>query len=94
MFKVVFNGKLIGEITLEREASILAAAAKGQLSLNHTCGGHARCGTCIVTVEAGAAHLTPMGAAEARVLKVLKARPDQRLGCQAWAQGEVTCRIE
>lgn len=94
MFKVVFNGKQIGEITLEREASILSAAARGEIGLSHTCGGHARCGTCIITVEAGAAHLTPMGTAEARILKVLKARPDQRLGCQAWAQGDVTCRVE
>ncbi len=94
MFKVVFKGKQIGEITLEREASLLAAAAKGELALTHRCGGHARCGTCVITVEDGAAHLTPMGAAEARILKVLKAGPDQRLGCQAWAQGDVTCRID
>jgi len=94
MFKVSFKGKQIGEITLEREASILAAAAKGELALTHRCGGHARCGTCLFSVEAGAEHLTPMGAAEARILKVLKAGPDQRLGCQAWAQGDVTCRID
>jgi ferredoxin len=94
MIKVEFKGKQIGEISLEREASILSAAAKGEVALNHTCGGHARCGTCVVAVEAGAAHLTPVGAAEARILKVLKAGPDQRLGCQAWAQGNVTCRID
>ena len=94
MFKVIFKGKLIGEIALEREASILAAAAKGEVTLTHRCGGHARCGTCVITVEDGAAHLTPMGTAEARILKVLKANPDQRLGCQAWAQGDVTCRID
>jgi len=94
MFKVVFKGKQIGEITLEREASILAAAARGELALNHRCGGHARCGTCLVTVEEGQEHLTPVGNAEAGVLKVLKAGPGQRLGCQAWAQGDVTCRID
>jgi ferredoxin len=94
MFKVTFKGKQIGEITLEREASLLAAAATGEMTLTHRCGGHARCGTCVITVEDGAAHLTPMGAAEARILKVLKAGPDQRLGCQAWAQGDVTCRID
>ena len=94
MFIVEFKGRQIGTITLEREASILAAAAKGELDLTHRCGGHARCGTCVITVEAGAPNLTPMGAAEARILKVLKAAPDQRLGCQAWAQGDVTCRID
>ena len=94
MYKVSFKGKLIGEITLERESSILASAASGELGLNHRCGGHARCGTCLVTVEEGGEHLTPMGASEARILKLLKAGPEQRLGCQAWAQGDVTCRID
>jgi ferredoxin len=94
MFKVSFKGKQIGEISLDLEASILSAASRGEVSLNHRCGGHARCGTCVVTVEEGAEHLTPMGAAEARILKVLKAAPGQRLGCQAWAQGDVTCRID
>jgi len=94
MFKVVFKGRQIGEIVLEREASILAAAAGGKLALNHRCGGHGRCGTCLVTVEAGAEHLSPMGAGEARILKILKAGPEQRLSCQTWAQGDVTCRID
>jgi len=94
MIKVVFKGRHAGEIALEREASVLTAAAKGEVALNHQCGGHARCGTCLVTVEAGGDNLTPMGATEARILKILKAKPDQRLGCQAWAQGDVTCRID
>jgi ferredoxin len=45
-------------------------------------------------VESGAEQLTPMGAAEARILTILKAKPGQRLGCQAWAKGDVTCRID
>jgi ferredoxin len=94
MFKVVFRGRHTGEVSLEQEASVLSAAAKGEVALTHRCGGHARCGTCLVTVEEGAEQLTPMGAAEARILKILKARPEQRLGCQAWAKGDVTCRID
>jgi ferredoxin len=94
MIKVVFKGRHVGEVALEREAPILAAAARGEVALNHRCGGHARCGTCLVTVETGGEHVTPMGAAETRILKILKAKPDQRLGCQAWAQGDVTCRID
>lgn len=94
MFKVTFKGKHIGEIALDRELSVLAAATKGEVALTHRCGGHSRCGTCVVTVEEGAEHLTPMGTAEARILQTLKAAPDQRLGCQAWAQGDVTCRID
>jgi pyruvate-ferredoxin/flavodoxin oxidoreductase len=33
MIKVEFKGKQIGEISLEREASILSAAAKGEVAL-------------------------------------------------------------
>jgi len=94
MINVVFNGRQSGTIALEREASLLAAASSGSIPLDHRCGGHSRCGTCLITVEAGGEHLSPVGAGEARILKVLKAGPDQRLGCQAWAQGDVTCRID
>jgi ferredoxin len=94
MHKVVFRGKHPGEVSLEQEASVLAAASKGEVALDHRCGGHARCGTCLVTVEAGDDQLSPMGPAEARILKILKAKPGQRLGCQAWAKGDVTCRID
>lgn len=93
MFKVTLKGRQTVEIPIERELSILAAAAKAAQPLNHTCGGHARCGTCLVTVEEGAEHLSPIGATEARILKVLKAQPGQRLGCQAWATGDVTCKV-
>jgi ferredoxin len=94
MFKVVFKGKQIGEIALERSASLLAAAAQGQVPLTHSCGGHARCGTCLVAVEQGEEHLSPMGPVEARVLQVLRAGPGHRLSCQAWAEGDVVCRID
>lgn len=94
MFTISFEGKTNGEVQLETELNILGAAAKGGLALNHRCGGHARCGTCVVTVVSGMDHLSDVGAAEARVLRVLKARDDQRLGCQAWAKGDVACKVE
>ena len=94
MHTIRFEGKTPGTAECDRETALLAASTKANVPLPHRCGGHARCGTCVITVDEGAAHLTPMGEAEARVLKVLKAGPDQRLGCQAWAQGDVTCRID
>jgi ferredoxin len=36
--------------------------------------------------------LSERGVAETRVLGILKAQPDQRLACQAWAKGDVSCR--
>jgi adenylate cyclase len=94
MFKVTFKGKQTFHIDAEREVTLLAAAAKGEVGLNHQCGGHARCGTCRITVEEGAEHLSPMGTAEARVLRILKAGPNERLGCQAWAKGDVVCKVD
>ena len=94
MFKIAFSGKVSGEVELDRELNILGAATKAALPLTHRCGGHARCGTCLVSVQAGMDQLSPVGAAEARILKVLKAGPEQRLACQAWAHGDVVCRAE
>lgn len=94
MFKVTFRGRITAEIDLERELSLLSVCAKGSIPLNHRCGGHARCGSCLVTIEQGLEQLSPAGAAESRILRILKARKDQRLACQAWAQGDVCCRVE
>ncbi len=94
MFKVTFKGRITAEIDLDKELSLLAAAAKGQAPLTHRCGGHARCGTCLVTVEEGQDQLTEMGATESRILRILKARKDQRLACQAWVRGNVCCRVD
>lgn len=92
MFKITFQSKATHEVELEQETTLLAAAAKGGAGLNHRCGGHARCGTCKVDVVEGAEHLSEIGTAEGRILKVLKATPDQRLACQAWATGDVCCK--
>ncbi len=94
MFKVRFKGRITAEIDLDKELSLLMAAAKGEAPLTHRCGGHARCGTCLVTVEEGLDQLSEAGASESRILNVLKARKDQRLACQAWAHGNVCCRVD
>ena len=97
MFKVSFQshstGASLGEVDLERELSLLAAATKAGVDLHHRCGGHARCGTCLVTLVEGAGRVSEPLNAERRILGILKAGPDQRLDCQAWAQGEVTCAV-
>lgn len=94
MFKVTFKGKSTAEIDVDRELSLLAAALKGEVPLLHRCGGHARCGRCLVTIEEGADHLSPAGPAESRVLRILKARAGQRLACQAQATDSVCCRAD
>lgn len=92
MHTVRFDGKTPGAAECDRETALLAASTKAGVPLNHRCGGHARCGTCLVTVVEGAEHLSEKGAAETRVLLALKAHPDQRLACQTWARGDVTVK--
>ncbi len=92
MHTIRFDGKTPGAAECDRETALLAASAKASVPLNHRCGGHARCGTCLVTVVEGAEHLSEKGAAETRVLLALKASPDQRLACQTWARGDVSVK--
>jgi adenylate cyclase len=89
MHTIRFEGKTAGTAECDRETALLAASTKAEVPLPHRCGGHARCGTCIVTVVEGAEHLSEKGAAETRVLQALKANPEQRLACQTWAKGDV-----
>ncbi len=89
MHSIQFDGKTSGKAECERETALLAASTKAGVPLPHMCGGHARCGTCLVTVVDGAEHLSEQGNAETRVLLALKAKPDQRLACQTWARGDV-----
>lgn len=93
MFTVSFKGQSSGEVQLTRELSLLAIATKAEVDLHHRCGGHARCGTCILTIENGLENLSEALSAEKRILTILKAGPNQRLACQAWAQGDVSCLV-
>ena len=90
MHTVRFDGKTPGTAECDRETALLAASTKASVPLPHRCGGHARCGTCLVTVVEGTEHLSEKGAAEMRVLQALKANPNQRLACQTWAKGDVS----
>jgi adenylate cyclase len=47
------------------------------------CRGHGRCGMCVVSLIEGADGIDAPSEAEARVLRILGARPSQRLACQA-----------
>jgi ferredoxin len=47
------------------------------------------CGACLLHVRAGAARLTAPTSAERAVLRELAAGPDERLGCQVHAAGDL-----
>ena len=92
MFKVkVINSKGSDEASCENETSILLASRSTKIELTHRCGGHARCGSCLVTIRKGQEHLSSIGASEKKILTTLKAKDDQRLACQAWAKSDVEC---
>jgi ferredoxin len=92
MHTIRFEGKTAGAAECDRETALLAAGTKAGVALTHRCGGHARCGTCLVTVVSGGEHLSEKGTAETRVLQALRAEPDQRLACQTWARGDATIK--
>ena len=93
MFKITIQTKKgSAQATLEAETSLLASTHSMPIELTHRCGGHARCGTCLVTVTEGLDKLSPIGSTELKILKVLKANDQQRLACQAWTKNDTVCR--
>lgn len=92
MFEVTFTSDADQTAESERELSLLVLATRAGAALPHTCGGHARCGTCRVTITEGADKLTAMGSRERQLLEKKGAGPEDRLACQAWARGSVRCR--
>ena len=92
--KIRFTDDELVEIEVEPDISLSAAANNANAVHTCACRGHGRCGTCIVTIEDGIENLTPISEAESRVLRILKAAPNQRLACQARFDGRLTCKAE
>jgi len=86
--KIRFAGDEPIEIEVEPGVSLAAAASNAGVGHEYACRGHGRCGACIVTIEDGIEKLSPPDEAESRVLRILKAAPDQRLACQAKTSSE------
>jgi len=78
------------EIDIEIEVSPGESVAEGlkRAGAGHVglCRGHGRCGMCVVAVHEGMDRLAAAGEAEARALRLLGAKPHQRLACQARGQ--------
>jgi adenylate cyclase len=81
-------------VEVESGVSLAAAADRSGTDYTHTCRCHGRCGMCIATIENGIENLTPPDEAEARVLRILNAAPNQRLACRALVNGDVECRFQ
>lgn len=69
--------------------TILEAIRTLGYTLDHACGGNARCGTCCVRVVEGEASLSPAGPDEVAMLRELGLAAPHRLSCQAKILGDV-----
>lgn len=75
--------------TCAESETILEAMRSLGYTLDHACGGNARCGTCCVRVVEGETSLSPAGPDEAAMLRELGLAAPHRLSCQAKILGNV-----
>jgi ferredoxin len=73
--------------------TVLLAARRAGVELNHYCGGHCSCGTCRVEVLEGAHNLSSPAGMEPAVLGSSRASAGDRLACQARVLGTVRVRV-
>ena len=76
-------------VELPDGSTLYAAAHRAGVPLAQACPGEGVCGRCGLRVLAGAAALSPEGAAEARVKADNRADPRLRLACQTRVRGTV-----
>lgn len=67
--------------------SILEVSLLNNIPHAHVCSARGRCGTCLVSVTAGSAALTPIEEQEAQTLARIQAGEGERLACQACLTG-------
>jgi len=95
MFKIIFLPEnKIGEVS-EGE-TVLEAAERLGVALNHECGGVASCSTCRIRVSAGSGPGTVLSDIEIDEREILDREQldgDYRLACQAKVKGDVTVVI-
>ncbi|MEK7219033.1 MAG: 2Fe-2S iron-sulfur cluster-binding protein [Patescibacteria group bacterium] len=70
--------------------TLLQAAIDNQVPMEHACGGNGFCTTCLCKVKEGAQNLTPRNDRE----EMMGVEGDDRLGCQATANGDVAVEME
>ncbi len=73
--------------------SLLNTLLAEGVRIDTVCGGRAECGRCLVRVRGGARFLSLPTARETARLAALGTGPDYRLGCQAFARGDVEIEV-
>ena len=88
---VTFSGK--PPLPVEAGTTILEAALKADLTLDHFCGGNCSCGTCRVEVVQGDQFLSRPRPDESLVLGPVALDAGDRLACQAQVRGPVEVQV-
>jgi ferredoxin len=73
--------------------SLLAAAARAGVDIDHYCGGQCSCGTCRIEIIEGSANLSEQDGMEQMVLGSANVAAGNRLACQARILGPVRVRV-
>lgn len=73
--------------------SILEAALQADFDLDHTCGGHGTCGTCLVHVEEGLEKFTERNEIEAEMAQDRGFDSHERLACQNVACANLVLKV-
>lgn len=81
-------------VEVPKGTTILEAALRHGIALEHACGGFCACTTCHVVVSEGFDRLSPMADAEMDRLDFAEhVTLESRLACQARVKGDVVVRI-
>ncbi|MFH0769752.1 MAG: 2Fe-2S iron-sulfur cluster-binding protein [Candidatus Peregrinibacteria bacterium] len=70
--------------------TLLKIALDANVPIEYACGGNGFCMTCKCRVQKGVENLSPLNDRE----EMMGMANDERLGCQATVQGDVTVQIE
>jgi 2Fe-2S ferredoxin len=81
------------KIQVPAHTTLLEAAIRLELDLDHFCGGNCSCGSCRIQVLRGGEHLSPPRPNEQMVLGPEAEEKGDRLACQARATGPVSIGI-
>lgn len=73
--------------------SMLDALLESKVPIDHSCGGMASCGTCLVEVLAGQDNLERPNDLELEMIRDRGFRAQERLACQSLCKGSVNIKI-
>ena len=80
------------DVEIGEGETILAAVVRAGIPLAHICGGHGRCSTCRVVIQAGLEYCRPCSGPEELIARQLQFDAGIRLACQTAVTGDVTLR--